>query len=618
MSFLSPTKETQDEDGRVTIERKPTRLVPPRVGGILVNEEGKEVEVWVGGSNITTNQLDGPADVNCRRPKDYKGASICKAACIKGLPDEHKLKDSSEANNILLNTWISMIKEAMISLGMDTVFRVLTVENSRQNEVFILEEWTRVESIDIEQWEKVLLAEGLTNETGEAIKPCFYDKQNLTWSGKFILASISNQLFTMVISNLGDTAPSGPRTFKEIINITQQLDAMGVRELVDKLTRLRIEKEPAENVETFNQKLRPLATTIANCNGASDLDVLVAKTYINTSVDAFKIEALQNFNDLNQRCKSHRWDQTLQKHVYTYRRLVALKEWPPALGKQSNMQLLQNKVNALQTKVENGNNNSKTSQNNSNSGNSDENSVHCYDCGKKNVKKGHEGCTQPGRSLHIPKKLRRKMNNRNNGSSNDNQGSNGKLNLPPVPKEGEPESFTYNGQEWKYCKKCRRGRGFFHKADSPNAHVTAEHDPSKRTKTQGLCITMLSDADDNKVTNTFCQPVGTSLLNSSAPKPVSSLILDSKSVQIDEEDDVEAPKLFHQEDMVGRLQMFPSISNEASELTSRFQELYEDDEVPDVIPNLNFVNKQDPEEPQNVKWAPEVVFKTRKKKTSKA
>ena len=58
-----------------------------------------------------------------------------------------------------------------------------------------------------------------------------------------------------------------------------------------------------------------------------------------------------------------------------------------------------------------------------------------------------------------------------------------------------------------------------------------------------------------------------------------------------------SPKLFHQEDMVGRLQMFPSISNEASELTSCFQELYDDDEVPDVIPNLNFVNKQDSQEP---------------------
>jgi len=90
---------------------------------------------------------------------------------------------------------------------------------------------------------------------------------------------------------------------------------MGIRDLVDKLRRLRIEKELAENVEAFNQKIRPLATTIAYCNGASDLDVLVAKAYINTSVDSFKIEAVQIFNALNKRKKTIRWNQILQKHV---------------------------------------------------------------------------------------------------------------------------------------------------------------------------------------------------------------------------------------------------------------------------------------------------------------
>jgi len=76
--MFSPSKMSKDDEGNTVIE--PTKLVPPRVGGILVNESSKEVEAWVGSSNITTNQLDRPADVNCRQPKDYKRASICKAA----------------------------------------------------------------------------------------------------------------------------------------------------------------------------------------------------------------------------------------------------------------------------------------------------------------------------------------------------------------------------------------------------------------------------------------------------------------------------------------------------------------------------------------------------------
>jgi len=106
-----------------------------------------------------------------------------------------------------------MIKEAMISLGMDTVFRVLTQKGHVLSETFILEEWTKIESLDIDTWEDILLNGGLEDEDGEEIKPCFYDRQNLTWSGKFILASISNQLFQMVISNLEDTAILGPKAF---------------------------------------------------------------------------------------------------------------------------------------------------------------------------------------------------------------------------------------------------------------------------------------------------------------------------------------------------------------------------------------------------------------------
>jgi len=61
--------------------------------------------------------------------------------------------------------------------------------------------------------------------------------------------------------------------------------------------------------------------------------------------------------------------------------------------------------------------------------------------------------------------------------------------------------------------------------------------------------------------------------------------------------------------------MFPSISESASEFSACFQELYEDDEVSEIILDYSFASKQESKEKEvAVSWSPQTKFVTNDKK----
>jgi hypothetical protein len=92
--------------------------------------------------------------------------------------------------------------------------------------------------------------------------------------------------------------------------------------------------------------------------------------------------------------------------------------------------------------------------------------IKCFDCGKPGVKMGHEGCTQSGKKLHIPKNKYgntrgggnggRGGRNRNTGHGHGRGrggrgGQQNNNNTPPAdaPKPGEAEVRMKNGVEEK-------------------------------------------------------------------------------------------------------------------------------------------------------------------------
>ncbi len=133
--------------------------------------------------------------------------------------------------------------------------------------------------------------------------------------------SMSPTMFNTITSNLGTVYPSRPNVFPEVISITQQLDTMGIRELINRLIALKLEKQPAKNIEDFNQKVRTISIKLDNCNKTSDLSALVARCYIDTTLDTFKIEVLQVFNACNRNPRIKKWEKILNDHVALYRSL---------------------------------------------------------------------------------------------------------------------------------------------------------------------------------------------------------------------------------------------------------------------------------------------------------
>ena len=114
----------------------------------------------------------------------------------------------------------------------------------------------------------------------------------------------------------------------------------------------------------------------------------------------------------------------------------------------------------------------------------------CFDCVNSDAKVGHEGCTQPGKKIHVPKNLKDKDGNyvpkgRNKGQRGRGNGRGGRggrgnrgRNTTPPPdasKQGESEVRTKDDKEETNCSVCNKW------CSDQGAHTTSEHCYNKRT-----------------------------------------------------------------------------------------------------------------------------------------
>lgn len=299
-----------------------------------------------------------------------------------------------------LTTWIDMIHGAMAENGIDTVFRIPNVTWTKETD--IIKEWGTSQKVDIDDWEKQLIISGVIQRDGSPVPPCTYDVQNLSWSGKFFLRSISVKLYADVTEEVG-VIPSGPKVFRAIINKKQQLNSVNIRQLTNKLLKLNLVHEPAKNVEQFNKKVHSIASKLDKAqHGVDDLSALVAGLYIEALVEAFRLETLTLYNKVTDDHTSMTWKEIQTKLLVKYRQLHGVDKWTPTQATKSlsvDVKALQKKMNKLSQASFNNNNN-----NNSNR----KDDIRCHDCGKPGVKVGHKGCTQPGKQLHKPKKNKKK------------------------------------------------------------------------------------------------------------------------------------------------------------------------------------------------------------------
>ena len=184
------------------------------------------------------------------------------------------------------------------------------------------------------------LKEGIIDRNGMRQEPCQYDIQNLDWSGQFILNSITKRLYDDVTQQVGAHA-SGPRILQEIVSIKQQLDATAIITMQEQLCQMRLDKEPAENVALFTNKIKAIATKLENFKTkhgkhlVTDLSALVAKPYTKCSVEVFRSEANKHFLKVNRDPSVMSWTAITTDLVLLYRSLLGQKgEWQPAERKE--------------------------------------------------------------------------------------------------------------------------------------------------------------------------------------------------------------------------------------------------------------------------------------------
>ena len=303
--------------------------------------------------------------------------------------------------------------------------------------------------------------------------------------------SISLELWKSIEKGTGYEA-SGPQIFAAVIDKLQQVTDAAIRVMVENLRKMKLKEEPAQNCESFKDKIYDIAQRIEGSGRApNDLTSLVAETFLDSEVLAFNIEATNLYTKANRHESNLDWRKIIDENVRNYRALQSAGKWTPedikrpidmALGEVQGLTMLINKL------VQNKTIGSATSDQNMSE-------TECFHCHKK----GHIKANCPELS---------------------SAGSQNATFIPwkrVKPAEGEEHIKTRNGRTWKWCRHC----GFWRAG--PASHLTEEHiqrgrntaNTQSQTSTpnvQSQSVTPPASSEANGV-GALCQEVGEVLSN---------------------------------------------------------------------------------------------------------
>jgi hypothetical protein len=216
-----------------------------------------------------------------RRPTDFKSANTIEHIATKGIPADRHIGPNQKTSKITLNSWVNSTRSYMEERGMDTILHVYDWKTNY--ETYLLTDW----GSKIEAWVATLRA-GVPKADGTLLPPYDYDLDNLKWSGKAILNSVSLPLWETVEKDLGVDV-TGPEAFAAVVYKLQQVDSAAIRALVDELKNLSLLKEPGQDVEIFGRRVVELCRHISGTGCAPpDLVVLAAATFLDCDVLSFK------------------------------------------------------------------------------------------------------------------------------------------------------------------------------------------------------------------------------------------------------------------------------------------------------------------------------------------
>ena len=450
----------------------------PRIGG---GNGKQETPWWTGGSNVITSRLARPKSVMAYRPQgDLRSQDRIYRYCTEGLEEERHLGPVEDSNTtVSITTWVAQIRHAMEERGMDTVMRIYNA--STQQELYMLssEHWGRIAASDVtEQVVEYTTGVYQHGSTTQRNPSCAFDRDNLRWSGQFIMNSITLPLWQLIERETGPE-PTGPEAFYAIIQHAQVATASMVQSLVNDLKKMSLKQEPGQHVEQFSIKVTNIGRRLSGSFiPVPNLNSLIIKPYLDCEVEAFRMTAIQLHAEADKQNSSSTVAIKSQSNAQAapefqtyitqlnsrFRELKAQDLWTPLAGPKVDspeVQALRGQIKALSQKVNTQGGGGRGGR--FNCGKRDKSQDTCHNCGEK----GHHSyeCPENGNS----------NDNNNDGQSSSNgmsessqEEDNWKKKPPP---EGDSEVKIVDGVTWKWCNKCwrktwRRG---------PGAHTTSEH-----------------------------------------------------------------------------------------------------------------------------------------------
>ena len=403
---------------------------------------------WTGGGTTALTELTEPRDFMAFRPHIYKDMAKVEKECKTGLLEAFHLAlpdqiSAKESKYVSFKTWVNLIKQEMELRGMDPVFRV---QDATGAEIYLLEEFKIAKvPATVKKWVEDLLA----GRIGNRAAPCPHDKRNLAMSGVMIQNSLTTDMLRKMHHEGALPGTSGPEMLAAIVRCHQALSAGAVREMSATLRAMKLAKEPAENVDTFVDKVSDLGKRIEGTGRApDDLKNMIYETLSGCSNSEFAyMVSILNVKAGDEEDNSvDDWEFQLTKLKGAYRDMKQRGLWE-ASQTQKEHAAMKAAIKKLETKS--------TSTSEGTSKKSDDRE--CYHCGKK----GHIKPNCPDKDT--PKDQLKK-----GGSSTSAPSGTSSVKKTP-PKEGESNTKSIEGASHKWCATCKRWN------TGDKAHFTADH-----------------------------------------------------------------------------------------------------------------------------------------------
>jgi hypothetical protein len=249
-------------------------VVVPRVGGVSV-VSGVTVP-WTGGSR--TRPRTAPRGPYAYRPQDVKGRGKTRQMLVSPVDKIFRLgvpmteAKSHKSSVVSLFDWVGHIRRELEQRGMETVFFIRTGDDE---ETYLLERYGQAKIEKVKYHVERLEA-----------RADDYDRENLELSATFLLNSLELEMMRIIRARTVEGA-SGPEIFAAIINYHQSLHEKAV------LDQLKLAQEPAENVDTFSNKIMKYAKHIEAIGTEEQIAKLpkrVIDLYQDTQSTVFNIE----------------------------------------------------------------------------------------------------------------------------------------------------------------------------------------------------------------------------------------------------------------------------------------------------------------------------------------